>query len=527
VGNVGQPGHVSVSGGTYEVCGSGGDIWGTADAFQFARRAWTGDVEITARVVGLDPTDAWAKAGVMVRETLQPDARFAMTVVTPANGASFQYRTDPGQPAGLSDGIAVSAPYWVRLRRTGNHFVGSASPDGQDWTEIGSMSISMAASVEIGLCVTAHNNSALACAEFDSLTIEAPGGSLEIHSPVERIVYQRNNSNQASIPIRGSCPAGAVVEARVLPRVAGQGVATPWTAIDASGGSFDGHLTVQGGWYRLEVRAAGLLATVERVGVGEVFVVVGHSVAHGSENNIPGASDDRVNTIPMDNTSELFTNYNNTGQAQYLHTAFGHYGSGVQPAPYGYGAYIWSKFAEHIVQRRNVPVLLYNAAFGGTSLEHWAKASQGIWFDHGFVNASIRMPYINLYNVLKSYAPRTGIRAVLSDQGQNDYGQPDANVILGNYQTWVNQARADLGHGSLAIVVNRQNPFYSYPQVRTAQEQMAASPSCFPGPDYDTMLPEDRYDGIHLSLAGQTKAAGMWADALNDAFFASSLPWLP
>ncbi len=39
--------------------------------------------------------------------------------------------------------------------------------------------------------------------------------------------------------------------------------------------------------------------------------------------------------------------------------------------------------------------------------------------------------------------------------------------------------------------------------------------------------PEDRTDGVHLSLSGRTKVAAMWAAALTDAFFSASSPWLP
>ena len=70
VGNVGQPGSDSRAGGTVTIHASGGDIWGNADAFRFVSMRLSGDGQLTARVVGLENTDAWAKAGVMIRETL-------------------------------------------------------------------------------------------------------------------------------------------------------------------------------------------------------------------------------------------------------------------------------------------------------------------------------------------------------------------------------------------------------------------------------------------------------------------------
>jgi hypothetical protein len=63
-------GSVSTSGVTIQVSGRGADIWGTADAFFFAATPWSSDVVITARVGRLSNTDVWAKAAVMVRESL-------------------------------------------------------------------------------------------------------------------------------------------------------------------------------------------------------------------------------------------------------------------------------------------------------------------------------------------------------------------------------------------------------------------------------------------------------------------------
>ena len=541
IGAVGQPGGAALAGGSFTVSGSGSDIWDSADAFQFVSQAVSGDIELTARVLSLGNTDSWAKAGVMIRESLDADSAFAMTVVTPGNGTSLQYRGGTGQGCNLSWGPGLGAPCWVRITRSGDSFSGASSSDGVSWSSIGSVTIPMAAGATVGLCVTAHNNAALTTALIDSVTLGPPSGgapptgSVSISTPVSRIVYQRNNANWAVVPIRGACSANTTrVDAKLTPRSAGQGTAVDWTTIDAapSGGSFRGWLNVQGGWYSLDVRAwsgATMTAstTLDRVGVGEVFAIAGHSVAAGGSINIDGAGDDRVSTTPLDNQSATHQTYNQTGDPQYLpRNVFVQFGNGIAPAPFGGGTYFWAKFSEYVAQRNNVPVLIYNAAFGGTSLEHWAKSSQGIWFPHSFVNASIRMPYINVYNVLTSYVPLTGIRAILCDHGQNDWPEPNEDVILQNYQTWVNQARADLGFGALAMVINRQSVPGAV-AVRHAQERMIQYSSCFAGADYDTLAPEDRTDGIHLSASGEWKAATMWADALSGGFFGASQPYLP
>ena len=75
------------------------------------------------------------------------------------------------------------------------------------------------------------------------------------------------------------------------------------TAINnfSSKGYFNGRIKMKGGWYRLMLRASKNADVVyekqiEKVGIGEVFVISGQSNAQGVPNsNSTGAKDDRVN----------------------------------------------------------------------------------------------------------------------------------------------------------------------------------------------------------------------------------------
>ncbi len=374
------------------------------------------------------------------------------------------------------------------------------------------------------------------CCSFAAIPawLLSSGTNFLISSPLPRVVFQRNNANQAIVPVRALCPALSNVQARLVPRMTGQGTTTEWTVLqyDPAKSQVHGSITGQAGWYNLELRAISGSATVtglvERVGVGEVFVIVGHSVAAGQNPSMQAATDDRVNTVPLDPEGGEYKKYLETGDPAYLPTpGFVHYGEGIKPAPFGNGNYFWSAFGELVVKKQNVPVLIYNAAFGGTSLEHWAKSAQNIPFQHSFVKSHIRMPYINLRNTLTKYIPLTGIRAVLADQGQNDWPEKNEELVFQNYLTFIKQARMDLGHPELAFVINRQTPFLRDQQIRRVQERMIQTPHCFPGPDYDKLAPDARPDAIHLGLQGQQQAARFWAEALDENFFRKATPWLP
>ena len=170
IGSVGIAGGFSLSAGTFIVAGSGADIWNTADAFQFVYKTLSGNGEIIAHVAGVQNTDGWAKAGVMIRESLIAGSKHAMMAITPGNGAAFQRRTATNGTSYTTQTTGIAAPYWVRLARNGNSLTGYRSSNGSTWTKVGSATVSMATNVYIGLCVTAHNNGKLCTATISAVT---------------------------------------------------------------------------------------------------------------------------------------------------------------------------------------------------------------------------------------------------------------------------------------------------------------------------------------------------------------------
>ena len=158
--------------GAYTMTGSGSDIWNTADEFHFAFKTLNGAGSIIARVESVENTNDWAKAGVMIRETLDAGSKHAMAVVTPAQGVSFQRRNDTGGTS-ASDTIGeISAPHWVKIERdlSGN-FTASHSTDGSTWEMVGLPdNISMGANVYIGLAVTSTDASLTCRAVFSNVT---------------------------------------------------------------------------------------------------------------------------------------------------------------------------------------------------------------------------------------------------------------------------------------------------------------------------------------------------------------------
>jgi hypothetical protein len=176
IGAVGIAGSALYGSGVFSVTGAGGDIQGTADAFRFTYVTATGDCTIIARVVSVQNIDAWSKAGVMIRAGLGANAANAFIALTPGNGVTWQYRSSTGGNTDWNQTTGLSAPYWIKLVRSGNIFTGYRSPDGNNWTEQGSLTNVMPANVYVGLALTSHNSSSPCTATFDNVT--APGWPL-------------------------------------------------------------------------------------------------------------------------------------------------------------------------------------------------------------------------------------------------------------------------------------------------------------------------------------------------------------
>ncbi|MHC4332053.1 MAG: hypothetical protein ACYSWW_28485, partial [Planctomycetota bacterium] len=160
--------------GTFTMTGSGTDIWDNADEFHFAYKTLTGPGTIVARVESVQNTDPWAKAGVMIRETLDPGSTHALACVTPENGAASQGRIDTGGSSFNTAEGGITAPHWVKLERSiAGAFTVSHSADGSSWVPVAGANptnIQMSSTVYVGLAVTSHNAGATCEAVFSNVT---------------------------------------------------------------------------------------------------------------------------------------------------------------------------------------------------------------------------------------------------------------------------------------------------------------------------------------------------------------------
>jgi subtilisin family serine protease/regulation of enolase protein 1 (concanavalin A-like superfamily) len=178
VGAVGTGGSASQTNGTFTINAGGVDVWANADAFHFARRTWSGDGDIVARVTQVTKPAgaAFALAAITFRESDAAGARHATLMITTDGKAKFRRRTIAGG-ATSSDGPSAgstSTPRWLKLSRRGNVFSAFLSTDGVTWKPVHTpQSIALPATVSVGIAAARKGGSALTAATFTNVAVGA------------------------------------------------------------------------------------------------------------------------------------------------------------------------------------------------------------------------------------------------------------------------------------------------------------------------------------------------------------------
>jgi hypothetical protein len=162
------------------------------DAFRYVYQPISGDGEIIARVASIEPTDPFAKAGVMFRLSLEPSSPHVLLNVKPDGGIEFLTRYVSGEPTAYLGGAVRAIPTWLKLTRAGSTFLASESSGGGSWIAIGSVDLPQPpVDLFVGLAVTSHDTAALNTSVFDHVSVTTPlpahnllqGGTFEEYVP--------------------------------------------------------------------------------------------------------------------------------------------------------------------------------------------------------------------------------------------------------------------------------------------------------------------------------------------------------
>jgi Carbohydrate esterase, sialic acid-specific acetylesterase len=134
-----------------------------------------------------------------------------------------------------------------------------------------------------------------------------PISAVGVLAPVTRQIVQRDAKGLATMYVSGIAPPGTLVRARLVARAGKRGATTTWAtmASTATGGPFHGWIrSARAGWYDLTVQQlrGGVVRasrTVERIGVGEIFIAAGQSNSANFGTPAQTPSDERVSALTL------------------------------------------------------------------------------------------------------------------------------------------------------------------------------------------------------------------------------------
>lgn len=312
---------------------------------------------------------------------------------------------------------------------------------------------------------------------------------LDVKIPTERAIYQRDNNNYANVKVSIEYSGTGEVSAKLYDGDKELGKTAVLTK--GEGNTYEGSIAnvPGGGWYTLIVNAGSESKTVEKVGVGEVFIT-------GGQSNSCNFGGEKTTA-----QSDLVSAYNpNTNTWQHCEDS--------QPSESGYntgngGGSAWPSMGDALTQKTGVPVGFVSTGVGSAKIEELRTK-------HYF---AIK----NAINDLKPY----GYRAFLLHQGEADTDGTKREKYLASLQQLIAQTREDAGYNlnwciaQVSYAWSNYNNTKKMESMKETQRAACNNENIFVGPTTDDLQGEYRHtDNLHLSKLGLIEHGKRWADVV-------------
>jgi hypothetical protein len=328
-----------------------------------------------------------------------------------------------------------------------------------------------------------------------------------VMSPKQLQVVQRETKAAGHVLFSGRVTAGDCdkVEVHVTGKSAeGKELPDAWQAVDyaSPSKSFLGKIEVPaGGWYQVEIRASkggqpvGKTATIEKIGVGEVFVIAGQS------------NSTNAGQFKTKQTSGMVSSFSGSDWR---------IADDPQPGVHDttQGGSPWPAFGDAMYAKCKVPIGIASTGFGGTSTAQWQPDAAPLpkFKENLFDWTVVRLRQLGA----------GGFRALLWHQGESDaIGGATADDTFAKMSTLIRESKKQAGWEFPWFVaqVSYINPgTMKIEMTRSAQKKIWDAGLALEGPDTDTLTGDNRDmdgKGIHFSPKGLKVHGEMWADKVG------------
>jgi regulation of enolase protein 1 (concanavalin A-like superfamily) len=177
-GDVGAPSRkgsteFNASNGQYRITGSGANIWGKQDQFQYVWREMSGNFAVTATMVFLGQGEEHRKAGIMLRQSLDTDSAYCDIVIHGSGMPGIQWRSNKGEDTNTFD-LPFDGPgkFTIKLVRNGVGLTVFIAKNGAELKQIARTEVTFRNPILVGLAVCAHNAAAADTVIFSDVSVE-------------------------------------------------------------------------------------------------------------------------------------------------------------------------------------------------------------------------------------------------------------------------------------------------------------------------------------------------------------------
>ncbi|RXK47126.1 SGNH/GDSL hydrolase family protein [Aquirufa rosea] len=354
------------------------------------------------------------------------------------------------------------------------------------------------------LCIIASLAAFSSCKTEEAVPAVSSQGIVQIDEANSRTFVQRDLSNQGKIVLVGKSSQNFSSAQVKFKNVMG-GKETDWLTLSKEGSNFKGEFILQGGGYYPEVKLlqdtkvlTDTVLSKTPFKVGEVFAVIGHSLAEG--------------------------------QAPYELTDYDKEWCEIVKYSDSNVVGFWGRLANMLKNRYLVPIRIYSTGIGGSTSEQWGKSALGLEFTSGLFDWKKRYPYSFFENRILNDVPKSGLRAVLVLHGENDVTLSIDNIVTYT-DAYMKFTRELLKSKDLSFVVARSNRGLNKVEDQHVQEAqniiIKILPYVYEGANLQTVVgPGFRWDGTHFNYAGLEEAARKWDIIFEPKLFTQMNPVL-
>ncbi|MBJ7612748.1 MAG: PQQ-binding-like beta-propeller repeat protein [Candidatus Dormibacteraeota bacterium] len=179
VGDTSPVGDQSLGGGVWTLKGVGNDIGGTQDFFHYVWQTLPGDGVLTARLNTLTNTSANAKAGIMMRQNLDPGSPYYGVFLTPGGNLLVQWRVNSNLVTRPSVTQTGAPPLYLRITRYTESgtttYTAFTSSDGSNWAVVlgSTVTVNMSGTLLAGMAADANAARVQNTVTFDKVSLTA------------------------------------------------------------------------------------------------------------------------------------------------------------------------------------------------------------------------------------------------------------------------------------------------------------------------------------------------------------------